>query len=149
MKSLTYCDLQGIELEGFKAVLKMYPEFSERCSTDLLHDLTYNLREGFVDPEDAEATYAPAVTLPAISEEDSGGGGEGGGGSQRPPRLPIQLSSENFCICSKTTFVRQRHDQVKCFCGTAGAWGRHRDGWGMGFFSPKNQIRKISLGGAQ
>jgi len=47
----------------------MYPEFAERCAADLLHDLTYNLRDGFVDPDDATDTIAPAITLPSIVEE--------------------------------------------------------------------------------
>ena len=68
VKSLTYCDLQCIQLNGLKDALLMYPEFAQRCATDLLHDLTYNLRDGFVDPDDDE-TIAPAITLPSIVEE--------------------------------------------------------------------------------
>ena len=69
VKSLTYCDLQCIQLNGLKDALLMYPEFAQRCATDLLHDLTYNLRDGFVDPDDDTDTYAPAITLPSIVEE--------------------------------------------------------------------------------
>lgn len=69
VKSLTYCDLQCINLEGFKSVLRLYPEYAEHCANDLLNDLTYNLREGFVDPDDKDAIFAPAITLPTISEE--------------------------------------------------------------------------------
>jgi len=69
VKSLTYCDLQCIQLNGLKEALLMYPEFAERCAADLLHDLTYNLRDGFVDPDDATDTIAPAITLPSIVEE--------------------------------------------------------------------------------
>ena len=29
----------------------MYPEFAETFENDLTHDLTYNLRDGYVDPE--------------------------------------------------------------------------------------------------
>ena len=69
VKSLTYCDLQCIQLNGLKDALLMYPEFAQRCATDLLHDLTYNLRDGFVDPDDIGDTIAPAITLPSIVEE--------------------------------------------------------------------------------
>ena len=69
VKSLTYCDLQCIQLNGLKDALLMYPEFAQRCATDLLHDLTYNLRDGFVDPDDDGETIAPAITLPSIVEE--------------------------------------------------------------------------------
>jgi len=69
VKSLTYCDLQCIQLNGLKDALLMYPEFAQRCANDLLHDLTYNLRDGFVDPDDDGETIAPAITLPSIVEE--------------------------------------------------------------------------------
>ena len=49
VRSLTYCDLQCISLSGLKQTLRMYPELAEQCTTDLLHDLTYNLRDGFTD----------------------------------------------------------------------------------------------------
>jgi len=71
VKSLTYCDLQCIQLNGLKSVLHMYPEFGDKCANDLLHDLTYNLREGYIDPEDDDVTLAPAITLPSITEETS------------------------------------------------------------------------------
>jgi hypothetical protein len=56
-------------LNGLKDVLAMYPEFADRCAVDLVHDLTYNLRDGYVDPEDEGETIAPAITLPSIVEE--------------------------------------------------------------------------------
>lgn len=49
----------------------MYPEFADKCANDLLHDLTYNLREGYIEPEDDDVTLAPAITLPSITEETS------------------------------------------------------------------------------
>lgn len=51
VKSLTYCDLQCILLTGLVEILTLYPEFAEKFSHDLQHDLTYNLREGYCDPE--------------------------------------------------------------------------------------------------
>ncbi|XP_065145102.1 voltage-gated delayed rectifier potassium channel KCNH8 [Paramisgurnus dabryanus] len=46
VKSLTYCDLQCINLRGLYEVLNLYPEYSHRFVQDITHDLTYNLREG-------------------------------------------------------------------------------------------------------
>jgi len=51
VKSLTYCDLQCIQLDGLVQVLSMYPEFAGKYTTDLQHDLTVNIRDGYVDPE--------------------------------------------------------------------------------------------------
>lgn len=70
VKSLTYCDLQCIQLYGLQEVLRIYPEFAGKCASDLLHDLTYNLRDGFVEAEDDDDTIEPAITLPAITEEE-------------------------------------------------------------------------------
>jgi len=74
VRSLTYCDLQCIMLPGLREVLDMYPEFAATFESDLAHDLTYNLREGYVDPDDVDAadddddartaTIIPAVTVP-------------------------------------------------------------------------------------
>ena len=51
VKSLTYCDLQCVLLRGLVDVLESYPEFAKKFAQDLQHDLTYNLREGYIDPE--------------------------------------------------------------------------------------------------
>jgi len=61
-------------LAGLRDVLDMYPEFAATFESDLAHDLTYNLREGYVDPDDVDAadddddgrtaTIIPAVTVP-------------------------------------------------------------------------------------
>ncbi|ESO08636.1 hypothetical protein HELRODRAFT_128997, partial [Helobdella robusta] len=47
VKSLTYCDLLCIPLDGLHSILAMYPEMAEKFETDLVHDLTYILREGY------------------------------------------------------------------------------------------------------
>ena len=94
VKSLTYCDLQCIHLAGFKGVLDMYPEFADKCANDLLHDLTYNLREGYVEMDDDDVTITPAITLPAITEETSdekesaGSEDEADSGSDTDQKLP-------------------------------------------------------------
>ncbi|MEQ2220244.1 Potassium voltage-gated channel subfamily H member 4, partial [Ilyodon furcidens] len=46
VKALTYCDLQYISVKDLREVLRMYPEYSTRFSSDIHHNLTYNLREG-------------------------------------------------------------------------------------------------------
>lgn len=51
VKSLTYCDLQCICLKGLLHVLSIYPELSAKFADELLHDLTYNLREEQTTPE--------------------------------------------------------------------------------------------------
>jgi len=82
VRSLTYCDLQCIMLSGLREVLDMYPEFAATFGSDLAHDLTYNLREGYVDPDDVDAaadddddartaTVIPAVTVPPPSSTPS------------------------------------------------------------------------------
>ncbi|XP_041858378.1 potassium voltage-gated channel subfamily H member 4a [Melanotaenia boesemani] len=46
VKALTYCDLQYICVKALREVLGLYPEYSSRFSSDIHHNLTYNLREG-------------------------------------------------------------------------------------------------------
>lgn len=46
VKALTYCDLQYISVRALREVLGLYPEYSSRFSSDIHHNLTYNLREG-------------------------------------------------------------------------------------------------------
>lgn len=47
VKALTYCDLKCLHIPGLLEVLKLYPEFAQTFCHDILHDLTYNLREGY------------------------------------------------------------------------------------------------------
>jgi potassium voltage-gated channel Eag-related subfamily H member 8 len=54
VKALTYCDLKSINMAGLVEVLRLYPEFQIEFSNDILHDLTYNLREGY----EAEVTLS-------------------------------------------------------------------------------------------
>ncbi|CAG02827.1 unnamed protein product, partial [Tetraodon nigroviridis] len=46
VKALTYCDLQYISVKALREVLELYPEYGSRFSSDIHHNLTYNLREG-------------------------------------------------------------------------------------------------------
>lgn len=63
VRSLTYCDLQCIPLPEVLGILGLYPEMAEKFMSDLAHDLTYILREGYTDPEEDDVISIPAVTL--------------------------------------------------------------------------------------
>lgn len=45
LKALTYCDLKCIHISGLLEVLKLYPEFSDTFHDEIIHDLSFNLRE--------------------------------------------------------------------------------------------------------
>ncbi|XP_029933627.1 potassium voltage-gated channel subfamily H member 4 [Myripristis murdjan] len=49
VKALTYCDLQYISVRGLREVLELYPEYASVFTSDIHHNLTYNLREGTQD----------------------------------------------------------------------------------------------------
>ncbi|CAN8029332.1 unnamed protein product [Ixodes persulcatus] len=69
VKALTYCDLKCLLIPGLLEVLKLYPEFAESFCHDIVHDLTYNLREGY-ENEAEETNGVCSLTLPSISEDD-------------------------------------------------------------------------------
>ncbi|KAL0984417.1 hypothetical protein UPYG_G00141140 [Umbra pygmaea] len=46
VKALTYCDLQYISVRALRDVLELYPEYASLFTAGILHNLTYNLREG-------------------------------------------------------------------------------------------------------
>ncbi|KAJ7984600.1 hypothetical protein DPEC_G00356460 [Dallia pectoralis] len=46
VKALTYCDLQYVSVRALREVLELYPEYASLFTADILHNLTYNLREG-------------------------------------------------------------------------------------------------------
>ena len=45
-----------LSIPGFLEVLRLYPEFKETFSREIIHDLTYNLRDDFEadSPEESE-----------------------------------------------------------------------------------------------
>ena len=47
VRALTYCDLKAIHIPGIVETMKLYPEFQEEFCNDIIHDLTYNIREGY------------------------------------------------------------------------------------------------------
>lgn len=60
VKALTYCDLQYISVRALREVLELYPEYGSRFSSDIHHNLTYNLREGSeVDVRHSKSTADP------------------------------------------------------------------------------------------
>uniref|UniRef100_A0A8C7PDZ0 Voltage-gated delayed rectifier potassium channel KCNH4 n=1 Tax=Oncorhynchus mykiss TaxID=8022 RepID=A0A8C7PDZ0_ONCMY len=61
VKALTYCDLQHISVRALREVLGLYPEYGSRFSSDIHHNLTYNLREG--SEAEVRTTHAHSITL--------------------------------------------------------------------------------------
>ncbi|XP_076328741.1 voltage-gated delayed rectifier potassium channel KCNH8-like [Tachypleus tridentatus] len=78
VKALTYCDLKCIYMPGLMEVLKLYPEFAESFCHDILHDLTFNLREGYENEIFKRVSLQTArrqqriqpLILQSISEDD-------------------------------------------------------------------------------
>ncbi|KAG8184927.1 hypothetical protein JTE90_017780 [Oedothorax gibbosus] len=87
VKALTYCDLKCIHIPGLMEVLKLYPEFAQTFCSDILHDLTFNLREGY-EMEDNGGT---SLTLPSISEDDENSEGT----TPRSPMSPCLTINRN------------------------------------------------------
>lgn len=66
VKALTYCDLKCLFIPGLLEVLKLYPEFAESFCHDIVHDLTYNLREGYENEVKTHSMFAQRdVPVPA------------------------------------------------------------------------------------
>lgn len=72
-------------------MLKLYPEFAETFCTEIVHDLTFNLREGY-ENENGIMHAAHSLTLPSISEDDEenddNDNDDGDSGSPSPPSTP-------------------------------------------------------------
>lgn len=110
VKALTYCDLKCIHVPGLLEVLKLYPEFAETFCTEIVHDLTFNLREGYETDSEGVLHGAHSLTLPSISEDDEnneedddnedGNHGDHSDDSDSPPPSPPPPppinSSNNF-----------------------------------------------------
>nr|XP_015831382.2 potassium voltage-gated channel subfamily H member 4a [Nothobranchius furzeri] len=64
VKALTYCDLQHISVKALREVLRLYPEYGSRFSSDIHHNLTYNLREG----SEADGRVSVDHKLPYVIE---------------------------------------------------------------------------------
>ncbi|XP_078700752.1 voltage-gated delayed rectifier potassium channel KCNH8-like isoform X2 [Branchiostoma floridae x Branchiostoma belcheri] len=112
VKALTYCDLQFIQLPKLKDVFKLYPEFFQKLTRDVRHDLTFNLRDGCDAGEERSRSYTRkhdqdaadhVPKLPSISEDDeleddddatsSPQSPEEKPGVPKPPRLNLPRNS--------------------------------------------------------
>ena len=104
VKALTYCDLKSIHVPGLLEVLKLYPEFAETFCTEIIHDLTFNLREGYECEIENGIHAAHSLTLPSISEDDENNEGEDDENDNRddsddsgsPPESPPASSNPVF-----------------------------------------------------
>ncbi|XP_030649815.1 potassium voltage-gated channel subfamily H member 4a [Chanos chanos] len=108
VKALTYCDLQYISVRALREVLDLYPEYGNRFSEDIHHNLTYNLREGQarfsrsprLSQDRSDGSLQLDSKLPFIVEEEEESGQEGSrqpllsrlGGHQ--PNLTAMLGEE-------------------------------------------------------
>ncbi|XP_022254138.1 potassium voltage-gated channel subfamily H member 8-like [Limulus polyphemus] len=90
VKALTYCDLKCIYMPGLMEVLKLYPEFAETFCHDILHDLTFNLREGY-ENEQEENNGIHSLILPSISEDDEVDDDSAGTAAVSPLMSPVPL----------------------------------------------------------
>ncbi|KAM7387365.1 hypothetical protein PAMA_009810 [Pampus argenteus] len=98
VKALTYCDLQYISVKAFREVLGLYPEYGSRFSSDIHHNLTYNLREG------CEVDGEPSMDrkLPFIIEADDADQGDMRHSQQRRVPLLHRVSSPVHQSCLST-----------------------------------------------
>ena len=52
VRSLTYSELQCINIKGLTDVLALYPDFAEKFAKDIKNDITYNLRRSLEDSDE-------------------------------------------------------------------------------------------------
>ena len=52
VRSLTYSEIQCINIKGLTDVLALYPDFAEKFAKDIKNDLTYNLRRSAEDSDE-------------------------------------------------------------------------------------------------
>ncbi|XP_024945498.1 potassium voltage-gated channel subfamily H member 8 isoform X2 [Cephus cinctus] len=94
VKALTYCDLKCINMQGLVDVLRLYPEYQHQFAHDIKHDLTYNLREGYIAGQESDMNGAHSLTLPSISEDDENLPEEGETSPLSPPnRSPLHIAT--------------------------------------------------------
>lgn len=67
--------MKCIQISGLIEVLRLYPEYQQEFVTDIQHDLTFNLREGYEAEAESE-NNGHCLALPSISEEDDENQGE-------------------------------------------------------------------------
>ncbi|XP_067088846.1 potassium voltage-gated channel subfamily H member 4a [Osmerus mordax] len=94
VKALTYCDLQYISVRALREVLELYPEYGNRFSSDIHHNLTYNLREG----SEAEGLTRFSRS-PWLSQDRAG----------NDPKLPFILKAEDVDLGEDTDHTGASH----------------------------------------
>lgn len=116
VKALTYCDLKSIHIAGLLEVLRMYPEFAETFCTEIVHDLTFNLREGYQMDPDTMLHGAHSLILPSISEDDEeededddhDGDHDDDSGSGSPPSSPSTGGGRPIAAVPSSAMVPSR-----------------------------------------
>ncbi|GFY77086.1 potassium voltage-gated channel subfamily H member 8 [Trichonephila inaurata madagascariensis] len=111
VKALTYCDLKCIHIPGLMEVLKLYPEFAQTFCSDILHDLTFNLREGY-EMEDNGGT---SLTLPSISEDDENNDSDGT--APASPMSPCLTINRNKYNAGEDNWENKVHQFRRTFQG--------------------------------
>ncbi|KAK0093508.1 hypothetical protein PV326_013384 [Microctonus aethiopoides] len=94
VKALTYCYLKCINMQGLVDILRLYPEYQQQFAQDIIHDLTYNLREGYEAEQESDMNGVQSLTLPSISEDDENLPEEGETSPLSPAnRSPMHITS--------------------------------------------------------
>ncbi|KAF7259993.1 hypothetical protein EG68_02838 [Paragonimus skrjabini miyazakii] len=70
VKSLTYCDLQSIDLITLNNVLDQYPKFKSDFVAYLYEDLSFDIQEGAEKSLDSDAILVPAITLQLTHDQN-------------------------------------------------------------------------------
>ncbi|KAM4534523.1 potassium voltage-gated channel subfamily H member 4a [Fundulus diaphanus] len=116
VKALTYCDLQYISVKALREVLRLYPEYGSRFSSDIHHNLTYNLREGSGSHALRRFPLTPKQSLghfpldhkpPYVIEE---------GDDMKPSwqsRVPLLQGSGSLVQCSRLSTLGQELQHIQ------------------------------------
>ncbi|THD21415.1 Potassium voltage-gated channel subfamily H member 4 [Fasciola hepatica] len=71
VKSLTYCDLQSIDLAVLNEVLLQYPQFKSEFAEYLYEDLSFNIQEGAKFMDTDALLLVPVITLQLKKDNSS------------------------------------------------------------------------------
>uniref|UniRef100_A0A8C4X1Z7 Potassium voltage-gated channel, subfamily H (eag-related), member 8 n=1 Tax=Eptatretus burgeri TaxID=7764 RepID=A0A8C4X1Z7_EPTBU len=102
VKSLTYCDLQCLNIRGLRDVLDLYPEYGVRFHRDLRRELTYNLREARSSRGSSEINGDLPSRLPSI-QEDEEDHEEEDSADENTPLSPCSIGSSSLPSQSSTS----------------------------------------------
>jgi len=119
LKALTYCDLKCIHIGGLLEVLKLYPEFSDTFHEEIIHDLSFNLREQHEEqPEEEEEEEEEEEDEDEEEEEggdeeeeeEGGSGTEGGQANGREQGGPEEDAEDQRAAGQLTDEQATRYD---------------------------------------